>query len=199
MNRMKASIAALTLFVGAGVSSTNAASLNTDVSVNLSSALSLACYDRVDVILSAETFVSAVGSTFVDIPGLSSDLTTGEGQEIASDVPLNFQRGANLDLLDVCAYQALGGVGGARVVIDALETRLDATSDSYIQVDQVFTRDNLNAGAWLNTYEIEATDLGNSLRGIDVRLRLDLRNAEVAGTYSSPTDGTFRITVTPNP
>jgi len=71
---------------------------------------------------------------------------------------------------------------------------------SHIDVIRVRTRDYEQAGPWRRRFRIPATEMeNNDVRGIDVRLRLDLRNATEPGRYSSGIDGTFRITVIPNP
>ena len=208
MKQFHKGLAALTLMLGTGIGSAEAASLSTDVTVNMSSALSLYCFDKVDVDLSSENFIAAVGRNGGRaLPSLRRTARASDGQ-LTANGPLRvwnrgryeFRRRVNLDLHNVCAYQALGGVGGARITVDALEDRLQASSSSYIDVIRVRARDYENAGAWRRRFNIPATDLGfGDVRGIDVRLRLDLQNAKEPGRYSSPTDGTFLITVTPNP
>lgn len=208
MNRISNSLAALAFLIGSGVGTADAASLSTDVTVNLGSALVLACFDEVDVNVSADNFIAAVGRNGDrPLPSLVRTARGREGRLIANGRRnvwnrgrYRFRRRVNLDLHNVCAYQAIGGVGGARITVQALESRLQATGGSHIDVIRVRARDFESAGAWRRRFQIPASDLGNGeVRGIDVRLRLDLQDAVEPGTYSSQTDGTFLITVTPNP
>ena len=208
MKRVNQGLAALTLVIGAGIGSAEAASLSTDVTVNIPTVLTLACFDEVHVDVSAENFTATVGRDDGEpLPSLVRTARGRDGRLIANGTRrvwnssrYRFRRRVNLELHNVCAYHALGGVGGARVTVDALESRLDASGGSHIDVIRVRGRDFENAGAWRRNFRIPSTDLGNGdVRGIDVQLRLDLRNAKVAGRYSSPTDGTFVVTVTPNP
>jgi len=194
--------------IGAGLSSAKAASLSTDLTVNIGSILTLVCYDDVHVDLTAESFISAVGRNGDRaLPSLTRTARARSGRLIANGgrrqwrrARYRFRRRVNLDLLNVCAYSSIGGIGGARVTIDALESRLDGAGGSHIDVIRARTRDTDDAGAWRRRFNIPAADLGNGVaRGIDVRLRLDLQDATEPGLYSSTTDGTFRITVTPNP
>lgn len=208
MNWVDTSLAAFTIWIGAGIGSAQAGSLSTDVTVNLSSVLGLVCFDQVDVNLSADTVISTLGrNNGRPMPTLNRNarvrndrLIAGRGKRFWNRGRFKFRQQANLDLRNVCAYHAMGGIGGARVTIDALERRLEAAGGSHIQVRRVRTRDNINAGPWRRRYNIPPADLTpGTVRGIDVRLRLDMRNAKEPGLYSSATDGTFRITVTPNP
>jgi len=210
MRQAKTRLAALALLLGSGlgIGSASASSLSTDLTVNMATVLSLACFEQVDVDLTADNFIAAVGRNGDrPLPSLTRNARAREGQLTVNGSRrqwnsgrYRFRRRVNLDLLDVCAYRALGGIGGARVTIEALGRRLESAGGAHIQVNRVRTRDHENAGAWRRRFRIPAADLGNGdLRGIDVRLRLDLQEATEPGRYSSPTDGTFRITVTPNP
>ena len=208
MKRLKTSLAGLALLIGAGLGNAKAASLSTDLTINMSSALILACFDNVDVDLSVENFIATVGRNGTrPMPDLIRTARARNGELIANGRRrtwtrgrYSFRRRVNLDLHNVCAYRAIGGVGGARVTVDALEPRLDAAGGSHIDVIRVRTRDYEDAGPWRRQFRIPPIELGHGdVRGIDVRLRLDLRDAQEPGLYSSPTDGTFMITVTPNP
>lgn len=208
MTRLKTSLAVFALIFGFGFGSAQAASLSTDVTVNVSSSLGLACYENVHVDLTSENFIATVGRNGSRaLPNLSRNARARNGRLIVNGPRriwnrgrFRFRRQANLDLQNVCAYFAIGGIGGASVRVESLERRLEAAGGSFIRVRRVRTRDNANAGPWRRRYRIPATELGNGMvRGIDVRLRLDLRNAVEPGLYSSTADGTFRITVTPNP
>jgi len=61
MKRFRFSFAAIALLLGTGFGTAQAASLSTDLNVNISTSMVLACFDEVDVDLSSETFIAAVG------------------------------------------------------------------------------------------------------------------------------------------
>lgn len=208
MRPMRRYIAALALLAGLTGGSADAASLSTDVTVNLGSSLSLFCFEEVDVNLSTETYLSAVSrNRSRPMPSITrtARLRSGElfvqgGRRFQRQGRYKLKRWVHLELGSVCAYRAVGSSNGARVQVEALENRLDATGGGFISVDRVRTRDTDEAGRWRRQFRVRAADLGiGVIRGIDVRMRLDLQNASEPGLYSSPVDGTFRITVLGNP
>lgn len=201
-------LAPAALFAGLAGGSAHAASLNTDVSVTLQSSIVLYCYDNVDIDVSAETYIAALGRNGSRaMPSRARNARARSGRWVVNTGRRNWNRGryrfrprVNLDLNGVCAYRAIGGSNGARITVDTLETQLEAAGGSYIDVLRVRARDSDKGGGWRGQYRVAPAELGTgTVRGIDVRLRLDMRNAKEPGTYSSPVDGTFRITVVGNP
>jgi len=208
MRPMRKYIAALALLAGMASGSTHAASLSTDVTINLGSSLTLFCFEEVDVNLSSETYLSAVSrNRSRPMPSItraarvrSGELFVNGGLRFRRQGRYKLKRRVHLELGSVCAYRAIGGSKGARVQIEALEPRLEAAGGGYIAIDRVRARDTDTAGSWRRQYRVRPADLGiGVVRGIDVRMRLDMQNATEPGRYSSPVDGTFRITVLGNP
>lgn len=206
---LKRGFVGIALLAASACGSASAASLSTDVSVNIPSSIALYCYDKVDVNISANTFETALARNGTRaMPTLTRTargrangrLVVNQNRRIWNRGRYRFRPTVNLDLGGVCAYHAIGGSNGARVTVEALEPRLEASGGAFINVQRVRARDSDNAGSWRRRYRVPASDLGAGVvRGIDVRLRLNLRNATEPGTYSSPVDGTFRITVIGNP
>lgn len=208
MHPMRKYFAAFMLLLGTAGGSAHAASLSTDVSVNLGSVLALSCFDEVDVNLSSDTYLAAISRNGSDnLPSVTRNararagqLNVNAGRRILNRRRFRPRTSVNLDLGAVCAYRSLGNSTGARVRVERLEPRLEASGGGFISVVRVRTRDNETQGPWRRQYRIRPDQLGaGTVRGIDVRLRLNMRNATEPGLYSSPLDGTFRITVISNP
>jgi len=207
MHPMRRYIAAITLLVGAAGGNAHAGSLSTDVSVSLPSTIILSCFDDVDVDVTPDNFLAAVHRN----PTRAQPNVTRNARVRSGDLVVNAPRRPlnrrvrvrpriNLDLNEVCAYHAFGTVSGARVEVDQLEGALAGTDDSSISIIRIRARDSVNGGAWRTRFLVPPEELGfGVIRGVDVRLRLDLSNATSAGLYSGPADGTFRITLTSNP
>lgn len=208
MHPMRKYLAALTLLAVTASGKADASSLSTDVSVNLGSVIALSCFDEVDVNLSSDTFLAAISrNPSGDLPSITRNaqaaagrLNVNAGRRIWNRRQFQFRRNVNLDLGEVCAYRSIGNGTGARVQVERLEQRLDARNGGFISVVRVRTRDSETRGPWRRAFRVRPDQLGAGVvRGIDVRLRLNLRNATEPGLYSSPADGTFRITVIGNP
>lgn len=208
MRQMRRYIATLGLLAGFASGPALSASLSTDVTVNLGSSLSLFCFEEVDVNLSSETYLSAVSrNRSRPMPSItrnarvrSGDLFVQGGRRFRRQGRYRLRNRVNLELGSVCAYRAIGGSNGARVQVELLEDRLETSGGAYITVDRVRARDTDQEGPWRRQFRIQPADLGiGVVRGIDVRMRLSLQNATEPGLYSSPVDGTFRITVLGNP
>ena len=189
-------------------SSAHAGSLNTDVEISIPSVIALYCFDEIDVGVTPDAYVTALGrngsrpmpSLTRTARGREGRLIVNRGRNFWNRGRFRFRTRVNLLLNEVCAYRAIGAATGARVTIEALEPRLETANSAFIQVDRVRARDSESVNGWRRTYRVNAADLGiGVVRGIDVRMRLDMRNATEPGTYSSLTDGTFRITVIGNP
>ncbi len=208
MHPMRKYLAALTILAGTAGETVDAASLSTDVNVNLGSVIALSCFDEVDVNLSSDTFLAAISrNTSGNLPSITRNaraaagrLNLNAGRRIWNRRRFQFRRNVNLDLGGVCAYRSIGNGTGARVQVERLERRLEARNGGFISVVRVRARDSENQGPWRRSFRIRPNQLGAGVvRGIDVRLRLNMRNATEPGLYSSPADGTFRITVIGNP
>ncbi len=208
MHSMRKYLAAFMLLLGTAGGSAHAASLSTDVSVNLGSVLSLSCFDEVDVNLSSDTYLAAISrngsgnlpSVTRNARARSGQLNVNAGRRIWNRRRFRPRSSVNLDLGGVCAYRSLGIATGAQVRVERLEERLEANGGGFISVVRVRARDSEDQGPWRRRYNVRPNQLGAGVvRGIDVRLRLNMRNASEPGLYASPTDGTFRITVISNP
>ena len=185
----------------------DAAALETDVDVTIPSVVVLSCYDSVEVDVSAESFLTAVDHT----PGtttLSRNARGRNGRLVVNAPRRTFRRGqwtarrsVDLNLTNICAFRAVGQSNrGVLVSVTAKERILRNGADSQMRVRRVRARDTEKAGNWRRRYRIRNVDLGwGKVRGIDVQMRLDTRNARMAGTYSSDTDGTFEVTVVASP
>lgn len=172
------------------------------------SVLSLYCFDEVDVNITPDAYIAALSRNRTrPMPSLTRTARARPGRLIVNRGKRFWNRGrfkfrprVNLRLDGVCAYRAIGGTTGARVTVEPLEPQLDAANGAFIKIDRVRARDTEKANGWRRTYRVNGSDLGTGVvRGIDVRMRLHMKDATEPGTYSSPTDGTFRITVIANP
>lgn len=194
--------AALTL-----VAPVQAASVTTDVDINLPSILILFCYDEIDVTITAanlatlmvggaatgdDAATTALGTTTPAVVG-----TNLEGTVITLSSALNVNEDAVfLNLLEVCGIRAIGNGNGVdvSVALTANTTLANTTGAGSILIDQAQTRAN-GGGAFAATYNIPDASLGlGNLNLVDVQLELDLTSASEAGDYSSAVDGTFTIT-----
>lgn len=183
-----------------------ATSLSTDVEVKLPSRIALYCYDRVHVNITPDAYLTARGFQPPQNGGtLSTDANASIGVW-AVEAPANQFRSPsltnriNLNMTGVCALRAVTDGAGVRVQIDALETSLVTPTGASIDIRRARARDGGYGGGWRRRYTLNNGDLGpSSLRDIDVRLQLDVRNATEAGTYSSLSDGTFLVTITARP
>lgn len=207
MGFLRATAASLGLLTVLCAGEVRATALETDVDVSMPSLLALSCYDSVDVNVTADALVAALRHT----PGtaqLSRDARGRPGRLIVNAPRRTFRRGqwrasrfANLKLSNICSYRAIGqSRRGVLVSVAAKENVLKNANGSQIRVRRVRARDTENAGNYRRRYRVRSTDLGwTTLRGIDVEVRLDFRNAKTEGTYTSDTDGTFGVTVVLSP
>ncbi len=206
MHKIPEYLFSLLLFVFAGNSI--AYSSTTDVSVSLGSTIQLFCYENVDVNLNpGNLFNNVTRRVTTTLPGQSHSASlSGDDLTVTID-PTSFegtgvepQTRIFLFLRTICSYRTYGAVTGATVEIQTLESRLETSGGSFIDVLNTRTRDSINRGVWRSTFTVSPADLATTpIRGLDVRLRLDISNANEPALYSSPTDGTFRITVLPSP
>lgn len=202
ITKIAASIAAAAMLAAVPA---RAGTLDTDVDIALPSAIALYCYDEVDVDISAENFLTAVGDRTENTTLSASRNARASSGRLRVSVPrrpLNraSRTRVNLILTGVCAFRASGINRSVRVSVNAKENRLLAAGGSSIRVRNLRARDAAKGGGWRRRYNVRRADLGwSTLRGIDVRMQLDMRRAKEPGSYSSATDGTFEIVVVPNP
>ncbi len=208
MRRVRGKILPLAMLAAFLCGPGNATSLSTDVTVSINSSISLFCFDEVNVDLSAGTYLSAISrNRSRPMPGITrtarernGELHVNGGRRFWNRKRFEMKPRVLLELGSICAYRSVGGSNGARVQVEALETRLEAPQGGYIEIDRLRVRDTEKADRWRRRFRVTPAELGAGVvRGIDVRMRLDMRNATEPGLYSSPTDGTFRITVIENP
>ncbi len=186
----------------------HASAQTADISIGIRSILALYCYDKVNVKLTSEAIAGALQrSTPGSFPDLNGDaaltgneFTLGAGDDFWNRGFFRPRTRINLDMESICSYRIFGGATGARVRIDGLQRILEGPDGSSLRIIQFRVRDNETGGAWRRSFDLSgpvASAPGS--RGIDVRLRFDVTNIAGAGSYSSTTDGTFRITVIGNP
>lgn len=191
-----------------------AAELETDIDVTLPSIIVLSCYDSVDVNVTAAGLLTAMGTTVdattadggtIDGGAAGSITATGAAGELTADATAltvgTADTDVKLNMTNICAFRAIGAANGVTVsVATTTNTTLDGPSGTSIVVSDPKTREN-GGGAFSGTsYDVAAADLGfGSVKGVDVQVELDLSGANVAGDYSSSTDGTFKVTVVGKP
>ena len=186
-----------------------AADLQTDVDVTLPNVVALYCYDQVNVSVSAANFLTAVGST-VGATGAkqstntsTTNATAAAGTWTAALSGLDTESagsGAVSDDVDlvmtgVCAFRAITTTK-ATVQIDPIaagQELMNGTTDKITVGTPVASDDGSTFAA---SYDVAQANLGFSvIRPITIKLPLDLSAAKKAGTYSSTTAGTFKVTV----
>lgn len=204
---MKSSIK--TLAISATVSSVffasnaSAASLQTDVEIDIPSVIALYCYDKVYLKVSSEGFVEATGAfDGTDVTELAeSGVSASNGNWNASIEGLNTSAGAdfkpkaNLNMKGVCAFRAVATTAGVNVSIELENGVLKHATENGANITATAAK-LLNNGSEVSDYDV-TDNLGFSrLNGIAIRLPLDLTETRVAGLYSS--EDVFTVTVTAN-
>lgn len=198
--------AAVALISGVATIPAQSASLDTDVDVTLPSVISLYCYDQVKVRL-RQFDVDITGSG----PGLSRDAQGSPGNWDVEGPPMPYNTfnatgivsirdPSWLRLSGVCAFRALAGTSGVQVSIAPLNTVLEGPNNTSITLSRYRVRDAESGGAYSSSYTVDTTQGGlNELHNIDIRMRMQMTPVLYYGTYSSPSDGTFSVTVIANP
>ena len=181
----------------------SAASLQTDIEIDMPSVIALYCYDQVFLKVSAEGLVEATGafdgtsSTALAESGVLASngswnaslegLDTSEGSEFTSK--------ANLNLRGVCAFRALATTAGVNISIELENGVLKHTTEDGANITAVAAK-LLNSGSEGSEYNV-TTGLGlSNINPIEIRLPLDFTETTVAGLYSS--EDVFTVTVTAN-
>ncbi len=204
MKRSINTVAALA-FAGAALSTsnTNAASLQTDLDIDVPSVIALYCYDKVYLKVSIEGFVEATGAfngtsvTELAESGVSASngswnaaiegLDTSAGSE--------FKSKADLNMKGVCAFRAIATSAGVNVSVKLENGVLKHATENGANITAIDAK-LLNGGTEVSDYDV-TTGLGfSNLNGIAIRLPLDLSDTTVAGLYSS--QDVFTVTVTAN-
>lgn len=164
-----------------------AATLSTDVNVQLPSIIVLSCFDSVTVNVSAagleaalSTSTGGLGATTInsltaDLGADSNATVTGAGTEV------------DLNLNNVCAFRALVQNGASVTVSEAATPRLENGSDFIDATGITLASGNLSDDV------TTGLGLGAPATPISVTIPLDLADATAPGTYSKA--DLFTITV----
>jgi len=168
-----------------------AASLSTDVDVQLPSIIALYCYDSVSVNVGAAGLEAALGAGPVSL-GASAEVTSltqdlGASSSTASAEAVS---SVNLNLNNVCAFRALVTNGVDVAVTQPEDSRL-MNGTAFIDAAGI----TLASG---DTTDVVNTGLGLAAAAtpVSVVVPLDLADATAPGNYAKA--GLFTITVTAN-
>jgi hypothetical protein len=168
-----------------------AASLSTDVDVQLPSIIALYCFDSVSVNVGAAGLEAALGAGPVSL-GASAEVTslTQDLGATSSTESTNAASSVNLNLNNVCAFRAL--------VTNGVDVAVTQPADSTLTNGTAFID-----AAGITLASGETTDVVNTGLGlaaaatpVSVVIPLDLADATAPGSYSK--EGLFTITVTAN-
>ena len=199
MTWMGKTVPALALAMALCGGTATAGSLDTDVDVTLPSVVALYCFDKFNLDMTGQvangTLGTSLSATAVGSPGTWTVDAPLQGQ---NTTPPTIR--ANLTLNGVCAFRALSGSNGVNVSITPLNTVLEGPDGSTIPLNVFRVRVPDTSTAWQTNTDVPTASFALSeARAIDVRMRMNIGEANVAGVYSSPVDGTFMITVVANP
>ncbi len=168
-----------------------AASLSTDVDVQLPSIIALYCYDSVSVNVGAGGLEAALGAGPVSL-GASAQVTslTQDLGATSSEQTSTAKSAVTLNLNNVCAFRALVTNGVDVVVTQPADSKL-MNGTAFIDAAGITlasgnTTDTVNTGL----------GLGAAATPVSVKIPLELKDATTPGNYSKA--GLFTITVTGN-
>lgn len=183
--------AAAAAVLATSATGTHAASLSTDIDVDLPSIIALYCYDSVTVDVSAAGLTAALGGA-PETAGLGGKTITSFSDDLgaASNTAITAPNTTvDLQLNNVCAFRALvsNGVG---VSVAQNATALDHATDTTASIGIPAAGVALTSATSVTT----GLGLGAAPTGIDVKVPLDLTNATASGVYSE--DEVFTVTVT---
>lgn len=199
MSSTRKMISALALSLCVGVGPVAAGSLDTDVDVTLPSVIALYCFDQIKLDMTGQLANGTLGTTLNKTVAATPGTWTVDADLLGQNTTPPTIR-ANLTLNGVCAFRALSGSNGVNVSITPLNTVLQGPDGSIIPLNVFRARVPDHSTAWQADVDVPTDSFALSdLRPIDVRMRMNIGGANVAGLYSSPVDGTFRITVIANP
>ncbi len=200
-------LAACAGLVGLGTHRAQAQGTGSGLVVDVDSAISLSCDDRVSVKVTAgevaQTLVgSGTGDQGISSPATSTSLV-GSGSDwnvtitgLQTDV-----RGWRLtkQAYDICTVRALTLQVGNYTVSTALtsNTWLDGPAGSRVRVTRVHTRPGYSNGRFAPQFGVNWRALWFNLGGrftVDVELEFDIEQASRPGLHTSGTAGTFTVT-----
>lgn len=165
-----------------------AATLSTDVDVQLPSIIALSCFDSVTVNVSASGLEAALSS---GTTGLGATTVNTLAADLGADSHATVTGAGttvDLNLNNVCAFRALVRSGASVTVSEAADPRLLNGTD-FIDATGI-TLDTGNLSEDVTT----GLGLGAPATPISVTVPLDLSDATTPGTYSKA--DLFTITVT---
>ncbi len=166
----------------------HAASLSTDIDVELPSIIVLSCFDSVNVNVSASGLEAALGGAAVGLGATSTSTLVSDLGADASATVTGFDSSVDLNLNNVCAFRALVSSGARVTVAEASDPRL-LNGTAFIDASGV----TLASGA--TTEDVTSgLGLGAAATPISVVVPLDLSDATEPGTYTKA--DLFTITVT---
>lgn len=204
------SAAASALALGASEARAQA-QLNTDIDIDFPSIIILNCFDRIDVDVTGDQLLAAIGVTGSTNGAATATQTSGAATATNNAGDLEADAGTlaatpggsvsavNLNLNGVCAVRAVGtgGVVETSLAINDGALNLNAST---ITVAAIRGRDGGTTaagggGAFTGAFPFDVATAGfGSLSYIDVQLELDLAAVTEAGVHTGSGD-TFTVTV----